>query len=200
MARRASIFTTKSRSLTGNDRRAFSLVELMIAAGLSVIVFAAIFSAYIYMARNLTRIANFQQQQVQNRRVLYLMAKDVNEAVQVTDTPPPSAAFVGLKLPPRPPSPDATLLTYTYDAVAHTLTRHGVTGAVITNDVLLSNLTGFSFVYFDESGVVSPPLAFIKQIQFTYTSAVGDRPNGTQSGDAVASSRMVLRSKPPLGQ
>jgi len=172
----------------------------MIAAGLSVIVFAAIFSAYIYMARNLTRIANFQQQQVQNRRVLYVMAKDVNEAVQVTDTPPPTSTFLGLRLPPRPPSSDATFLTYTYNAGTHTLSRQIVTGTSSTNEVLLSNLTGFSFVYFDESGVISPPLAFIKQVQFTYSSAVGDRPNGTQSGDSVASSRMVLRSKPPLGQ
>ena len=149
------------------------------------------------MARNLTRIANFQQQQVQNRRALYVMAKDVNEAVQVSS---PLPASVSLTLPPRPPSPDSTYLTYTYDSTAHTLTRHAVTGAVMSNTILLSNLTTFTFAYYDESGGSSPPLDFIREIQFSYTSAVGDRPNGTQSGDTVASSRMVLRSKPPLGQ
>ena len=169
----------------------------MVAAVLSTIVFAAIFSAYIFMARNLTRIANFQQQQVQNRRALYVIAKDVNEAVQLTFPLPGSLA---LKLPPRPPSPDATNLTYTYDATAHTLTRHAVVGATSSDTVLLSNLTSFTFTYFDDAGGPSPSLNFIKQIQFNYTSAVGDQPNGTQSGDKVASARMVLRSKPPLGQ
>jgi prepilin-type N-terminal cleavage/methylation domain-containing protein len=198
MARPASISIIKSRNFASTRRQGFTLVELMIASVLSLIVFAALFSAYIFMARNLARIANFQQQQVQNRRVLFVVAKDVDEAVQVT-TPLPASLI--LTLPPRPPSPDTTVVTYTYDSAAHTLTRVAVTGALPSSTtVLLSNLTSFTFAYFDESGGASPPPVFIKQIALSYSSAVGDRPNGTQSGDSVVSSRMVLRSKPPLGQ
>ena len=173
------------------------MVELMIASVLSLIVFAALFSAYIFMGRNLARIANFQQQQTQNRRALFVVAKDVDEAVQVSA---PLPASLILTLPPRPPSPDITTITYTYDSSAHTFTRVAVTGTSSSTTILLNNLTSFVFAYFDESGGAAPPQVFIKQIQFSYSSAVGDRPNGTQAGDSLVSSRMVLRSKPPLGQ
>ena len=67
MARMASAFITNGKPPQPGPLRGFTLVELMLASVISAIVFAAIFSAYIFMARNLARMANFQQQQVQNR-------------------------------------------------------------------------------------------------------------------------------------
>ncbi len=190
MVKPASTFITKSRGPTCNNRRGFTLVELMVASVLSAVVFAALFSAYIFMARSLTRMANFQQQQVQNRRALYVMEKDINEATHVT-TALPGTLQLTLSV--------TTVVTYTYDSSAHTLTRVAV-GSSPSTTVLLSNLTSFSFSYFDKNGAASPSLPFLMQVQMSYTSAVGDGPNGTRSADTVVSSRMVLRSKPPLGQ
>ena len=198
MARTASIFTTNGSGVRRTGRRGFTLVELMIAAALSAIVFAAIFSAYLFMARNLTRLANFQQQQVQNRRALYVIAQDVNGAVQVNNAQP---ALLILTIPPPPPPPTvaATVVTYTYDPVAQTLTRQAV-GPTPSTAIVLSNLTSFAFSYFDQYGASTASTINIKQIALGYTSAVGDRANGTQSSDSVASSRIVLRGKPSLGQ
>ena len=192
MAKPASTFITRSKGRCWTGRRGFTLVELMLASVLSAIVFAALFSAYIFMARNLTRMANFQQQQVQDRRALYVLTKDISEATQVTAALP---AQLSLTLATQP---STTAITYLYDATLHQLTRQ-VNGAVPA-PVLLSNLTSFSFSYFDKNGAPSPPVPFLMQVQMSYTSAVGDRPNGTQSADTVVSARMVLRSKPPLGQ
>jgi len=173
----------------------------MIATVLSAIVFGAIFSAYLFMARKLTRLAYFQQMQVQNRRVLYVVGKDVGEAIQVTSALP---ASLGLTLPPRAPSPNPTFITYTYDPAAQTLTRLAVEGTGGTPTVLLKNLTAFTFTYFDQAGAVGPPTVFIKEIEFSYSSALGTNADiswrSTKSSDSVVSSRMVLRSKPPLGQ
>jgi len=194
MEKQALTFITKSKGPFRKDERGFTLVELVIASVLSAVVFAAIFSAYIFMARNLTRLANFQQQQVQNRRVLNVVSKDVNEASQLNF--PSNAVTLQLVLPTLPSS---TLVTYTYDATAQTLTRQAV-GSTNSTTVLLSNLTSFTFNYFDKSGTASPPFNFIKEIEMTYRSAVGVGTSGTQAGDSVVSSRMVLRSIPPVGQ
>jgi prepilin-type N-terminal cleavage/methylation domain-containing protein len=174
-------------------QRGFTLVELMVASVMSALVFAAIFSAYVFMARNLTRLANFQQQQVQNRRVLNLMAKDVNEATQVT------AALPALLVLTLPTLPSATIITYTFDSTAHILTRQAV-GPRPSDAVLLSNLTTLAFSFYDSSGQATTSAITIKQVGLSYASAVGDPLNGTQSRDSVVSSRMVLRGKPPLGQ
>ena len=186
MARMASTFITSGKWPLSRGRYGFTLVELMIATVLSAIVFGAIFSAYIFMGRNLTRLANFQQQQVQNRRVLYVLSKDVNEATQVTTALPASLAIT---LP-------SGGVTYTYDPAAQTLTRQ--TGPTTT--ILLSNLTNFAFSYFDQYGASTASAINIKQIALNYSSSVGDRANGTKASDSVASSRIVLRGKPALGQ
>lgn len=168
---------------------------------LSAIVFAAIFSAYLFMARKLTRLAFFQQMQVQNRRVLYVVGKDVGEAVQVTSAQP---ASLSLTLPPRAPDPNPTFVTYTYDPAAQTFTRVTIAGTGGTSTVLLKNLTAFTFTYFDQAGATAPPTVFIKEIEFSYATSLGATADiswkSTQSSDSVVSSRMVLRSKPPLGQ
>lgn len=169
----------------------------MIAAVLSAVVFAAIFSAYIFMARNLTRMANFQQQQVQDRRAFAVVAKDVNEASQITTA---QAASLVLTIPPAPPGiPGITIVTYTFDAAAHTLTRQALTGTGGSSSVVLSNLTSFTFNYFTQAG--DPGLGNnIKQIEMSYNSAVGDSANGTQANDSVVSARIVMRNKPAFGQ
>jgi prepilin-type N-terminal cleavage/methylation domain-containing protein len=193
MARPVSTCITSDRRLRCSSGRGFTLVELMLASVLSAIVFAAIFSAYIFMARNLTRLANFQQQQVQDRQALYYVTKDVSDAVQLA-----AATTTSLVLT----SSTGPVITYTYTPpivspfTPGVLTRQVDAGP---SSVLLANLTSFTFAYYDKSGVATGLPSSIKQVEMRYTSAVGDKLNGTQASDAVISSRMVLRGVPSFG-
>jgi|GEM_PF-3780032 len=174
----------------------FTLVELMLASVLSAIVFAAIFAAYIFIARNLARIANIQQQQVQDRRAFYVVSKDVNDAVQIT-----SAQQYSMTL--RLSSGDIIVYSCTIPVIGPplipgTLTRQ-VNGASPA-PVVLSNLVIFTFNYFNKSGTSGATAQNTKQIEMSYTSAVGVSANGTQARNIVVSQRMLLRGKPYLGQ
>ena len=194
MARMASAFITNGKPPQPGPLRGFTLVELMLASVISAIVFAAIFSAYIFMARNLARMANFQQQQVQNRQTFYYVGKDVSDAVQLTGA---SSSSLVLTLS------SGAIITYTCVPAIPSPTTPGTLSRMVDGAVpaptLLSNLTTFSFGYYDKSGAPTSVHTNIKQVELRYTSAVGDKANGTQSSDIVVSARMVLRGVPSFG-
>jgi hypothetical protein len=164
----------------------------MIAATLSAIVFAAIFSAYLFMGRNLTRLTNTQQQLSQSRQALYRLSKDVAEATAIT-----TATDTSLVL-----TTTAGTVTYTYTSGTQKLTR--TVGATVTT--LVTNLPTFTFAYYSRSGTtaLTTPVTNaninIYKLEMRYTSAVGSSPNGTQSQLQIVSPRLVLRGKPILGQ
>ena len=168
----------------------------MLASVISAIVFLAIFSAYIFMARNLTRLANFQQQQVQDRRAFYVVSKDVNDATNVTSATSTSLSLTlssgaSIDYTYTPPIPGPPL-------IPGTLTRR--VNGVMPAPILLSNLTSFTFNYFNQTGVGPASMINTKQIEMVYSSAVGDGANGTRAPDNVVSSRMVMRGRPAFGQ
>ena len=167
----------------------------MLATVVSAVVFAGIFSAYLFMARNLTRLANSQQQQVQTRRAFLQVAKDVNEATAV-----PSASDNTLVL-----TLTGGTVTYRYNDTSKIFTREFPAGTTTT---LISNLTAFTFVYYGKygsnalapsPGSIANSNVAIGRIELRYASAVGSTANGTKSNNSVVSSRMVLRGKTNLG-
>ncbi len=190
----------------------FTLVELMTAALISLIVFAALFSAYIYIARNITRISLAHQQSLQSSRVLHLFANDVGTASKII-----SASNGNLILQ----FPDASQVTYAYDYPSRTLTRTAG-GAVITLGGITPLPLAFStpayssnvFNYYNQAGLpllpipgVYPPdpsnvlIAIdVRQIELSYLISGGDTNTGTMASNAIVSSRMALRNKMPLGQ
>jgi prepilin-type N-terminal cleavage/methylation domain-containing protein len=197
--------------------RGFTLVELLVATAVSLVVFAALFSAYIYIARNLTRITFVQQQSMQSSRLLRLFANDIGSAVRAI-----TASNQQLILQMPPPAGNQVTYTYTYVSPDHgTLQRTDTTGS----SVILDGITPLPFQasapfasnifnYYSIAGTplltaptTSPPTATsvlnpaeIKQIELSYMCVDGVANNGTEARNTVVSSRMVLRNKPPLGQ
>ena len=166
--------------------RGFTLVELMIAMSLSAVVFAAILSAYVFIGRNLTRLANLEQQEGQCRRLLNTFAKDVGMAMRVT-----TASDTQLTLTVPTASSTAPVV---YNYSNGTLTRTDATGAT----TLLTGVTAFDFNYYNRAGTASTSSLSIKQVVLSYTSAVGSPANGTQARYAMVSPRLVLRNTPLL--
>lgn len=168
--------------------RAFTLIELMTAIVVSSIVFIGLFSAVIFLARNLTRLSGFERQQAQNRVALVNFAKDVGDATAyiLTTTQPITLTLVT----------SSGVVTYVYDSAGRTLKRQLGSG---TPQTLLTSLNSLSFDCYDRTGANSTLPSTTKQIQLSYVSAVGKASSGTQSTNAISSARIVLRSKVTSG-
>jgi hypothetical protein len=160
---------------------------VIVAVGLSAIIFAGILSGYTFLARNFTRLLNSQGQDTKSRKALYVFSQDISKAVQVataTDT------HLTLLLPGTGGS--TTSVSYSYSASAGTLTRTDTSGSV----ALLTNLTNLDFNYFNKAGsaVTSGPLS-VKEVEVTFSTALGNSASGTQSRATSVSPRLVLRNK-----
>jgi prepilin-type N-terminal cleavage/methylation domain-containing protein len=200
-----------------SGERGFTLVELMTAALISLIVFAALFSAYIFIARNITRISFAHQQSLQSSRILHMFADDVGAATRVT-----GASNWQLQLQVLTKSGGTSTVNYIYTPAAQTLQRTEATSTVILTGITPLPL-GFStpsnssniFNYYNQLGMsltlpaptIYPPpnntvvnLIDIRQIELSFLSTDGVGNNGTLVRTPSLSSRMIIRNKPPLGQ
>jgi prepilin-type N-terminal cleavage/methylation domain-containing protein len=174
-----------------SDRRSargFTLVELMVAVSAMTIVFAGIFAAYLFVGRNLTRLVNFQQQEVQSRRALREFTQDLSGAVNLTTATSTQIALT------KSTGPGTTPVTYAYSAANGTLTRTDSSGT----RTLLSGVTTFTLSYYNESGSATTSTQSVKGVEFSYSSAAGTSASGTRANYTTVSPRIVLRNKPAL--
>jgi type II secretory pathway component PulJ len=185
------------------------LVELLIGTTLSGLVMAAVLSSYIYMGRNLARLANQQILETEARRAISYFANDVEvaSALVVVATAPtsPSASRVDFTVPTGTGN---STITYYYNnsatAVvaingtnvsmeANALTRCAYDGTTVTAQVLLRNISDnnagttsdLTFRYFDASN--NPYTAYtnylpgISQLSLEFSTQLGVSSNGTQT-------------------
>lgn len=173
-----------------SDRhRGFTLPEVLIAVGLSGILFAAILSAYLFLGRNLTRLVNVHQQEVASRRTLRQFTDDASAAISLTTATSSQLALV------KPTASGTTSVSYAYNSSAGTLTRTDATGSRI----LVSGLTAFALTYYNEGGtVITPAPQSVKSVELSFSTAVGSSASGTLARYVVVSPRVVLRNKPAL--
>lgn len=162
---------------------------------LALTVMTAVLTSYIFLGRNLVRLANQQTLETEARRTLAFFAQDVRMASNVSGTP--TAAAVSLIIP-------TGTVTYTYDSTTGTLTRTPSSGPAL---VLISNLRGLYLRYFDASGwpydndsapytTQSNYLDGIKQLSLNFSAQKGESFNGTQTPlYQFASSRLILRNR-----
>gem|GEM_PF-4424692 len=83
-------------------------------------------------------------------------------------------------------------VTYSYNSTFGTLTRTDATGST----TLLSNLTKFDLNYFNKAGnAITSSTVSVKEIELTFSSALGTSASGTQSQYTAVSPRLILRNK-----
>lgn len=161
----------------------------MVAVSVCSIIFAGIMSAYLFVGRNLTRLVNFQRQEVESRRTLRQFTQDLSAAIQLTTATSSAIALT------KPTSTGTTTVSYAYASGAGTLTRTDSVGT----QTLLSGVTTFALSYFNEAGSsVSSGSQSIKSVEFSYSSGSGSAASGTLAASTTVSSRVVLRNKPAL--
>jgi prepilin-type N-terminal cleavage/methylation domain-containing protein len=173
---------------TKGGRRGFTLVEVLIATSLSAVILAAVFSAYLFLGRNLTRLVNVQQQDVASRSAVRQFTQDVSAAVQLTTATSSQIVLT------KPSASGTTTVSYVYSAADRTLTR--VAGS--TTRTLLSGLTDFTVAYFNSAGGATANPGSVKAVELSFTTAAGSDASGTRARYASVSPRVILRNKPSL--
>ncbi|MDD3179089.1 MAG: hypothetical protein PHQ04_01920 [Opitutaceae bacterium] len=167
----------------------FTLVEIVLSMTLGLMIMSAVASAYLFLGKNLGRLANAQQIEQKSHLALQYFTNDVASASSVDSASTGSQ----LQLTVVPSSGGSAIVTYAYDNGAGTLTR---TYESNTPVVLMTDLTQLNFGYFSKTGTVNATPLSTRQIQVSFTTAAGSPANGTQSSFTYASPRMAIRNKP----
>ena len=179
----------------------FTLFEVMMVTLISAFVFAGVLSAYIFLGRSLARQVNAESLESRTRLALYWFARDVSSASTITAVNP-GALVSGNRM---------TLSVPGLGTVTYSLDWSGGAGKGILNRqvganptlALLTNLTSFSFGYYDPAGntVTAPataptsPQINIKEAYMTYVSTAGLASTGAQSNFTVVSPRIILKNQ-----
>jgi prepilin-type N-terminal cleavage/methylation domain-containing protein len=186
------------RTLT--SRQGFTITEVLIATSMGAILMAAVLSSFVFIGRNLARLASYQALEGEARKALAYLRQDLALAKAVKNGTSPSAATVTLVLP-------AGEVTYTYDSGARQLRRQATFGAN-TDFTLLRNgsceCTSFAFGYFTTtdatptdqvSGTSLVPYS-IKQIAVGFVVETPTTASiGTRTRFEAASARYFIRNR-----
>ena len=158
------------------------------ASSLSAIVFAAILSAYLFIGRNLSRLASNQSLDVETRRTLRQMTTDVSEAITLT-----TAGATTMTLTKLGPSGNVTV-SYVYNSSTQQLNR--TVGATVTK--LLSRAESLAFTYYAENGTTTTDTKSAKSVELSFTIAAGTQSSGTLARYRSVSPRVIMRNKQVL--
>lgn len=196
-----------------NRRAGFTIGELLVGVGLSLIVMTGVLSSYVFVARSYNRtigfgMANQPTLEAQGRRTLAWWAQDVQMASAVTS---PSASEVTLTVPRS--DGGTKNVTYYFNSSASAVSVYSVTVPAtslvrIDRDTstaltLHSSLLTCVFSYYDTVGnpytTYTNYLQGIKRVAVTFTAQAGSSVNSTLTQVyKSASPRLILRNKPLL--
>lgn len=194
------IFSTQNPEPIGAcSRGGFTLVEVMIAATISVFVLAGVLAANLQVIRGGVRLANYVEMDSQVRRALDMLSYDLKAASNLTWN---GSSDITLTIPT---SGGATAqVTYAWTAASGSFFRvAGASSATLTGRLELvrgvptlpDGSAGVVFARFDRDGVAATSDATTKSVQITLTAARSAQTVATASQKAV-SATFTLRSKP----
>jgi prepilin-type N-terminal cleavage/methylation domain-containing protein len=181
------------------SNRGFTLVELLIGSTLASMVMAAVLASFVFLGRNLARLANYQSVEAKSREALAYLGRDLTQAEAVKEASTPTATALTLVLP-------SGEVTYTYDNTTLSLRRQANFGANQDFVLLQSDYcacTAFSFAYYTATG--GSPISqmaggtntpySIKQIQVLFTTQTPGSSTAIRATYDAVSARYVMRNK-----
>jgi len=175
--------------------RAFTLVEVLIAASLGTIVMAGVLSAFLMLVRSGVRVSNYSVMETQTRRAFEQLGIDARMANKITShfTGNAITAFT-LTIPNNDLSSQRTV-TYGYDAstsddkkffMVPGTSPSGTTGRLN----LVSKVTSLTFLRYDTESALIPATtvsdAGVKHVQVSISVSRAD--------SGVAAATQVIRS------
>src|SRR6266516_6024341 len=151
--------TTSTRP-TNFRRAGMTLVELLVAAAISTIVFTAVGSVIFYSSRSFVAMANYTDLDNKSRKTLDRMSKEIREVNRVTayGTATLSSGQVvtnQLVMSGTNTTGTAYTLTYNYDPAQQTLTRMKLQSGVTTTNVLLEGCSYLNFGMYQRNAITN---------------------------------------------
>jgi type II secretory pathway pseudopilin PulG len=181
----------RSRGLLG-----FTLVEVMVSAGLAGFLLLAVMTGFLFIGRTGANMQNYVEMEAQARRAIERFAEDVRMAQEVTWNSPTS-----LTLTVPTTSGSTTTYAYAYDAStgAFNRTADGATTSLITgiasgSFVFTAYKINTSSINLTDSSTLAAASALTKQIQISLRTIRSTR-TVTDATNAVISARFILRNK-----
>lgn len=166
----------------------FTLVELLISATLAGAMLAAVLSSYVFLGRNLMRLANYHTLESKSQEALARFQNDFSLAQAVKSGTTPTATSVTLVLA-------AGEVTYTYDGTAGSLRRQATFGAnpdlrLLRNDY--ASCTAFAFDYYT-TAAGAPTSQFASGVNVPYSiKRIGARFTLKSPGTLDAATRTTV--------
>jgi Tfp pilus assembly protein PilW len=210
--------TSSTRRTKHSDRRAFTLVEVLIGATLSTFVLAGVISTFLFMGRTGANINNYTEAEAHARLALEQFSREVHQAYSVETGYSATSVTLGMpdtttnRIPANTTANGAYLVTYAFDSVNKTLTRaiNGGTAEILITGVEQIPSTDFIsyYKYVNASTVPEPGKGYqdavtnnlatlpreIRQIEFSFLIKRRSVTVATAS-NKVISARFILRNK-----
>jgi prepilin-type N-terminal cleavage/methylation domain-containing protein len=180
--------------------RAFTLVELLIAAAIGTLVLAAIMALSLFSARSFAALSNYVDLDMKSRNALDKMTREIRQANTLTSFSSTQLAFVGTD----PVTSNSYTLTYTWDSANptnKTLTRTKSPG---DTEVLLSGCDTLSWSMFQRNltndgtyDYAPQPTTNVNECKLLRLTWVCSRRilGKTANTESVQSSEVVIRKK-----
>jgi Tfp pilus assembly protein PilW len=187
--------------------RAFTLVEVMIAASLGTMVLAGVMSTFLMLGRSGANVANYSVMEAQSRRALEEFSQDLRMANAVTWN---STTSITLTVPNNYSS-TAGKVTYAFDSSTsrtnpsaqtfYRLPGDAAADALLTTDALkrnrtklINNVSTFSYSRFDRINNPSTLDTTTKRIQLSMTARTTTQ-TAAGASNIILSASYILRNK-----
>ncbi len=184
-----TITTTKQVRAAG-----LTLIELLVAVGLSTLVFAGVSSGVFYCARSFVALANYVALDNSSRSALDWMTTDIRQANRLISYAPTNLVFE------MTANGATSNLTYNYNAAAGTLTRNYTNKTTTLLSEIVPNSLQFSIFKRNVEGgpLVSPRIttnaSICKGVQLSWTCSrkiLGK----SATTESVQSAQIVIRKQ-----
>jgi hypothetical protein len=176
------------------SRRAFTLVELLIGTSLSAVVMAGMLSAYLFLAKNLTRLNTTESFDRSSQRAVTLFSRDISAATKIVSVASStSSASLVMNVP-------TGTVTYSWSGSAAapgalSRTQTVTATAVTTTESLVSNVALAVFTSRDGNGNATTTTFNTRQVQLTLTGALRASSGGTLATRMAASPNLLIASQ-----
>lgn len=168
--------------------RAFTLMEVMLGAGLSGFILTAVITSFVFLGRSGTSLQHYNDMESQSRTALEQFAQDVRQASSINWNSNSSITLIV----------DSTPITYAF--ASNTFSRTLGT----TTRVLITGISNFEFKAYTIAGVEIPDIGgttalvtanqSTKQLQLSLRSIRNSQSLATASS-VVLSARFIMRNK-----
>jgi hypothetical protein len=187
--------STRSSLAIRRRVQGMTLVELLVAAGVSLLVLSAILSLYLFGLRSFGSMANYTSMDSQSRQSMDLMLREMRQASQVLGCQN-TGTTQWLTLVSTNPAPAITN-TFTWDSVAGTISwdktglgsRTVLTGCSRWSYNFFSRVPGSNYVF-----TPTADLTACKLIQMSWTCVRSNTFTPVNS-ENIVTAEVVLRNK-----